>query len=238
MKRLLGWVKERTVTGLEGFTTVIFDLDGVLTDTARFHYLAWKRLADELGIEFNEAINERLKGIDRMGSLEIILERSVKEYSPEEKFTLAARKNLHYIEMVKTMTPVDSLPGAIEILKSLRAKRVKIGLASVSKNAPLVIERLGIASYFDAIADAQKVQRGKPDPEIFLTVAESLGVEPKVCLGVEDAVAGIQAIKRAGMYAVGVGDPTILNEADLVIKDLMELNIKPLLKDISINGYR
>lgn len=211
---------------MEGFTTVIFDLDGVLTDTARFHYLAWKQLADELGIEFNEAINERLKGIDRMGSLEIILERSVKEYSPEEKFTLAARKNLHYIEMVKTMTPDDALPGAVPLLKDLRSWGVKIGLASVSKNAPLVIERLEIAFYFDTIADAQKVQRGKPDPEIFLTVAEALSVEPKCCLGIEDAVAGVQAIKRAGMFAVGVGDPGILTEADEVIPDLTEFKIE------------
>jgi beta-phosphoglucomutase len=211
---------------LNNFLAVIFDLDGVLTDTARYHYLAWKQLADELGIEFNETINERLKGIDRMGSLEIILEKSPKAYSLEEKLAMAAQKNLHYVEMVKTMTPTDTLPGALALLKKLKSKNIKVGLASVSKNAPLVVERLGISAFFDAIADAQRVKRGKPDPEIFLMVAEALGTEPKYCIGFEDAVAGVQAIKRAGMFAIGIGDPDILMEADEVIPDLTAFKIE------------
>lgn len=211
---------------MNNFLAVIFDLDGVLTDTARYHYLAWKQLADELGIEFNETINERLKGIDRMGSLEIILEKSPKAYSLEEKLAMAAQKNLHYVEMVKTMTPTDTLPGALALLKKLKSKNIKVGLASVSKNAPLVVERLGISAFFDAIADAQRVKRGKPDPEIFLMVAEALGTEPKYCIGFEDAVAGVQAIKRAGMFAIGIGDPDILMEADEVIPDLTAFKIE------------
>ncbi|HEX2953424.1 MAG TPA: beta-phosphoglucomutase [Bacillota bacterium] len=205
---------------MRGFTTVIFDLDGVLTDTARYHYFAWKQLADELGIDFNERINERLKGIDRMSSLEIILEKSRATYTLEEKLALAGRKNNYYVEMVKTMTPGDALPGAVSLLEELRKKGIKIGLASVSKNAPLVIERLGIASYFDAMADPQRITQGKPDPEIFLTVMQTLDSTPKQCIGIEDAVAGVQAIKRAGMFAIGVGNPDLLVEADEVISDL------------------
>ena len=205
---------------------VIFDLDGVLADTARFHYLAWKRLADELGVEFDETINERLKGVDRTRSLEIILERAGRFFSPEEKSALAARKNEAYLEMVKAMTPADALPGTIAVLNDLRARKIKIGLASVSKNAPVVLGRLGIASYFDAVADPGQVLRGKPDPEIFLTVAKRLGTEAGACIGVEDAVVGILAIKRAGMYAVGVGDPAVLTEADEVIPDLTAFHIE------------
>jgi beta-phosphoglucomutase len=196
---------------------VIFDLDGVITDTARYHYLAWQKLADELGIYFDEQINERLKGVERMSSLEIILERSMAEFPVEQKIQWANQKNEYYKELVVTMTPAELSPGTREVMNELKDKGIKIGLASVSKNAMTVIEKLQIGGFFDYIADATRIHKSKPDPEIFLTVAENLQVAVKSCIGVEDASAGIKAIKAAGMFAVGVGDPKILREADVVI---------------------
>jgi beta-phosphoglucomutase len=197
----------------------------VITDTARYHYLAWKRLADDEGIRFDEVFNQRLKGVDRMGSLEIILGQSGKTYTASEKVALAEAKNDYYRQMIAVMTPDDLLPGAMAALVSTREAGLKIGLASVSKNAPTVLERLGIADRFDCVVDAQTISRGKPDPEIFLTAAECLHVPPDLCIGVEDAIAGIQAIKAAGMYAIGVGDPRVLRQADQVIPGLYAFDI-------------
>jgi len=212
------------------FDAVIFDLDGVLTDTAHYHFLAWQRLAEGEGIPFDEAFNERLKGIDRMGSLELILSRAGRPYAPQEKLTLAERKNRHYQELIATMTSHDLLPGALNALDAAREAGLKVGLASVSKNAPLVLDKLGITDRFDDIVDARHIARGKPDPEIFLTAAAHLHVEPARCIGVEDAVAGIQAIKRAGMYAVGVGEPSVLTEADRVIPGLDAFHLSDYVK--------
>lgn len=205
---------------------VIFDLDGVITDTARYHFLAWKRLAGELNIYFDELINERLKGIDRMHSLEIILEHSQKQFSETQKIRWADQKNEYYQKLITSMTPADLSPGAGNLLKNLQEKGIKVGLASASKNAGTVIEKLQIRDYFDYVADAARIQKGKPDPEIFLTVAEKLSVAAANCIGVEDAAAGIQAIKSAGMYAVGIGDPRILKEADDVISGLDEFELQ------------
>ncbi len=202
------------------FDAVVFDLDGVLTDTARYHYLAWKRLADSLGIAFDEAANEHLKGIDRMGSLNLILGEGANAYSPEKKIALADKKNDHYRQLIATMTASDLLPGALDALLLVKAAGLKSGLASVSKNAMTVVERLGIADLLDDIVDAAKVTHSKPHPEIFLTAAAHLGVAPARCLGVEDAIAGVRAIKAAGMAALGVGDPSVLCEADAVIPGL------------------
>lgn len=204
----------------ERFEAVIFDLDGVITDTARYHYLAWKKIANKLKIPFDEAFNERLKGIDRLRSLELLLEHGSLGFSQAEKLRLAEEKNQYYQQLIGVMTPEDTLPGTLDLLKDLRNREIKIGLASISKNAGTVIERLGLAAFFDEVADAARIQRGKPDPEIFLTVAARLQVTPEKCIGVEDAVAGIRAIKAAGMYAVGVGDPLVLTEADEVISGL------------------
>jgi beta-phosphoglucomutase len=210
---------------MKRFSGVIFDLDGVITDTARYHYLAWKRLAESQGVHFDEAANEHLKGIDRMGSLELILASSPRRYTAQEKLALATEKNEHYKELISTMTPADLLPGAVAALDGARAAGLRIGLASVSKNAFTVLERLGITDKFDYIVDAATVANSKPDPEIFLRAAQELGVPTSACFGVEDAVAGVASIKAAGMYAVGVGDPAVLTQADVVIPDLTAFDL-------------
>ncbi|MCG0276478.1 MAG: beta-phosphoglucomutase [Thermosediminibacteraceae bacterium] len=204
------------------YKAAIFDLDGVIADTARFHYLAWKKLADELGIYFDEKINERLKGIGRMESLEIILEKSPRIFSKEEKEFLAEKKNGYYKEMIEKITHQDLLPGAGELLCTLKDWGIKIALASASKNAPLVLKNLGIAGLFDYVVDAARIKKGKPDPEIFLVAAENLGINASECVGIEDSAAGIEAIKRAGMFAVGIGNPEVLKNADIVLRDLKD----------------
>jgi len=207
------------------FKAVIFDLDGVITDTAHYHYLAWKRLAETQGVHFDHAFNENLKGIDRMGSLDLILASAAKQYTPEEKLALADEKNLHYQELIATMSASDLLPGAVAALDTVRAAGMKIGLASVSKNAFTVLERLGITDKFDYVVDAALIARGKPDPEIFLKAAHELGVAPADCLGVEDAVAGVAAIKSAGMFALGIGQASVLTQADVVIPSLAQFDL-------------
>lgn len=207
------------------FKAVIFDLDGVITDTAHYHYLAWKRLAESQGVHFDHAFNENLKGIDRMGSLDMILASAGRAYSLEEKLALADEKNEHYKTLINTMSASDLLPGAVQALDAVRAAGLKIGLASVSKNAFTVLDHLGIADKFDYVVDAAKIARGKPDPEIFLKAAQELGVAPGDCLGVEDAVAGVASIKSAGMYALGIGKPEVLTQADQVIPGLSEFKL-------------
>lgn len=207
------------------FKAVIFDLDGVITDTAHYHYLAWKRLAESQGVHFDHAFNENLKGIDRMGSLDLILASASRTYSMEEKLALADEKNEHYKTLINTMSAADLLPGAVQALDAVRAAGLKIGLASVSKNAFTVLDHLGIADKFDYVVDAAKIARGKPDPEIFLKAAQELGVAPADCLGVEDAVAGVASIKGAGMYALGIGKPEVLTQADKVIPGLSEFKL-------------
>lgn len=195
----------------------IFDLDGVLTDTAEYHFLAWKQLATQLGIEFSRADNELLKGVDRMGSLELILQLGQVQLSLNEKLMLAEQKNTEYLKLVETMSPADLFPGVLPLFSSLKAAGVKTALASASKNAALVLQKLGIPASFDYVADSNLIKNGKPDPEIFLTCAQALGVKPELCIGVEDAPAGVTAIKAAGMYALGIGEEHALTQADLVI---------------------
>ena len=208
------------------FKAVIFDLDGVITDTAHYHYLAWKALAESEGVHFDHAFNENLKGVDRMGSLDLILAGSSKTYSMEQKLALADRKNRQYVELIATMGPGDLLPGALDALAAVRAAGLKIGLASVSKNAFTVLDRLGIRDRFDYVVDAATIANSKPHPEIFLNAAAALGVAPKDCLGVEDAVAGVASIKSAGMFALGVGSPAVLTQADRVIASLLAFRLE------------
>ena len=210
------------------FKAVIFDLDGVITDTAHYHYLAWKRLAEAEGVHFDLAFNEQLKGIDRMGSLDLILAASSQVYSSERKQALADLKNRHYQELIADMTSADLLPGAVEALILVREAGLKIGLASVSRNAFTVLDRLGIRERFDYVVDAAHVANSKPHPEIFLTAARELGVAPGDCLGIEDAVAGVASIKSAGMMALGIGQPEVLTQADLVIPSLDQFKLAGL----------
>lgn len=211
----------------------IFDLDGVITDTAEYHYRAWKQLASELGIEFSREDNERLKGISRMESLEIILEIGNKQssYTIDEKEKLAAQKNEHYVDLIKQITPSDILPGIKQLLIDIKDAGYKLGLASVSKNAPAVLNSLQLSDQFDYMVDAHTIKRGKPDPEIFLKAAEMLGVKAFECIGIEDAAAGVEAIKSAGMFAVGVGSKEQLAKADLNYSHTDQLALNELIKE-------
>lgn len=203
---------------IKGF---IFDLDGVICSTDEYHYQAWKSVADELGIYFDRKINNRLRGVSRMDSLNIILERSDRQYTQEEKDKLAAVKNARYVGLLQNLTPDDILPGVREFIRSLRESNIEIALASASRNAPFIIRRLGLENDFDFIADASKVRNSKPAPDIFLAAAEGLGLAPSVCVGVEDAAAGIKAIHSAGMKAIGIGSE--LCEADIRLNSTSEL---------------
>ncbi|HMG08257.1 MAG TPA: beta-phosphoglucomutase, partial [Mucilaginibacter sp.] len=181
----------------------IFDLDGVIVDTAIYHYKAWKRLANELGFDFTEHDNEQLKGVSRMRSLEIVLQCGGVTKTEAEQKLLAAQKNAWYMEMVNQMTPAEILPGAREFVESCRAAGIKTALGSASKNSMTILNKLNIAQLFDAIIDGNKVSKAKPDPEVFLKGAEELGVEPKYCVVFEDAIAGVEAAKAGGMKAIG-----------------------------------
>ncbi len=207
---------------------VIFDLDGVITDTAEYHYRAWQKLANEVGLSFDRAVNERLKGISRMDSLEVILEHSQRQFTPEEKLQLAQRKNEYYLQFVLEMTPQDLLPGAAQLLKALKREGILIALASASKNAPTVLDKLGLADWFDAVVDPAKLQKGKPDPEIFMRAADLLRVPVTHCVGVEDAEAGIEAIHAANMWAVGVATPGAMAKADWPVESLVEVTVQQL----------
>ncbi len=204
---------------------VIFDLDGVLTDTAELHFRAWSRLAAEIGVPFDRRTNERLKGVDRMTSLDIILERAQRPFDAGERTRLAARKNAYFGELLEELTPAALLPGATEALRDVRGRGVRVALASASHNARTILAKLGIADAFDHIADPGKSGRPKPAPDIFLSAAAALGADPARCIGVEDAVAGITAIKAAGMKAIGIGDGRMLCEADFVVPDTASLGI-------------
>ncbi|AFS71417.1 beta-phosphoglucomutase [Exiguobacterium antarcticum] len=210
---------------------VIFDLDGVITDTAEYHYLAWKQLGEELDIPFDRDFNETLKGVSRTDSLERILTLGGKQdaFTEQEKITLATKKNDHYVTLIQHISEQDLLPGIIAFLDEIRAAGLKIGMASASKNALTVVEALGVRHYFDDIVDAATVAQSKPHPEVFLRAAEALDVAPECCIGVEDAAAGITAIHAAGMYAVGVGPETTLHEADYRVDSTDLLSLEQIL---------
>lgn len=198
---------------------VIFDLDGVIVSTDDCHYEAWKKMADEEGIYFDKTINNRLRGVSRMESLEIVLERAEKEYSEDEKLALAERKNGYYKEFITKLTPSDILPGAKENLEELRANGIKIAIGSSSKNTPVILKQIGLDNYFDAVSDGNNIQNSKPDPEVFLKAADMLGIPYSECMIVEDADAGIEAGKRAGMKTLSVHGA---KGADVAVTDLTE----------------
>ena len=215
---------------------LIFDLDGVLTDTAELHYLAWKRLSDELGLDFDREQNEALKGVGRLDSFEIILRNNEKTdaYTQPQKEEYAARKNQYYKELIKTLTKDDVLSGITELLSETRKMGLKTAVASVSRNAPEVLERLELTKYFDTVADAAKVKNSKPDPEIFLTCAEQLCVAPENCIGIEDSQAGIEGILSAGLSAVGINVTVTGRTPDLCLCSTEELKLDALIKSFKV----
>jgi len=208
---------------------VILDLDGVIVSTDDYHYQGWKRLADEEGIYFDRKINERLRGVSRMQSLAILLERSPREYSEQERARLAERKNGYYRELLANLSPGDILPGAMQILDGLKAKGVKVAVGSSSRNSPAILERIGLADYFDATADGNDITRSKPDPQVFTIAAERLGVDPADCLVVEDARAGVEAALAGGMKVLGVGSAASDLRATATAPELASLTVDQIL---------
>lgn len=209
----------------------IFDLDGVITDTAKFHYQAWKALADSLGIPIDETFNETLKGISRMDSLDRILAHGHREnaFTPAEKKALAQQKNDHYVQLLEHLTTEDVLPGVVPLLQQAQARHIPCAVASASKNAPLILEKLGVRAYFATIVDPDSLSKGKPDPEIFLAAANSIGVLPQNAIGFEDAQSGIDGLKAAGIYAVGLSASQPLIGADMQVSEMTELSVDALL---------
>ena len=207
---------------------LLFDLDGVLVDTAVYHYQAWLRMAKTMGFEFSEKQNEELKGISRMDSLDKILGWGNVIKSDAEKQELATQKNDWYVEMINKMTPEEVLPGALEFLEAAHQSSYKMALGSASKNSGIILKNTNIAHFFDAIVDGNSVSKSKPDPEVFLKGAELLGLKAIECVVFEDAAAGIEAAKRGGMKAIGIGDKNILTQADKVVSGLDQLTIQDL----------
>lgn len=203
----------------------IFDLDGVLVDTAKYHYLAWKKLAeDKLGVSFNHEDNENLKGVSRMQSLEYILEKGGIQMDIQEKLELAKLKNDWYVELIKNIDHSEILPGSEELLQDLRLHNIKIALGSASKNARAILDGIGLMSYFDAISDGNSTDKSKPDPEVFLIAARDLDLQPVECIVFEDSIKGIEAAVRGGFHSVGIGEPQVLDQSDYVVKDLSQIN--------------
>ncbi|EAD5532618.1 beta-phosphoglucomutase [Listeria monocytogenes] len=215
-------------TALKG---VVFDLDGVITDTAHYHYLAWKKTAESIGIEFDEAFNENLKGVSRIDSLLLILRKDGREndFTEEQIEALAADKNEFYVSLLQEITPADVLPGIKELIVDLKKQNLKCAIASVSKNARTVLSALEMEQEFDYIVDAAKITKSKPDPEIFVEACRGLGLETSAVVGIEDAQAGIEAINAAGIVSVGVGSG--LRDADMTVKStgLLDLRILEIL---------
>lgn len=208
---------------------VIFDLDGVIVSTDNCHYLAWKKMADEESIPFDRTINERLRGVSRMESLAIILEKAEKTYTDAEKDALAARKNGYYVELIGSLTPEDMLPGAMDTLRTLREKGIKIAIGSSSRNTPIILRQIGLDTYFDAVADGNAISRSKPDPEVFLLAGSLLGLAPENCLVVEDADAGVEAALAGGMRVLGVGGAAKNPKATFAAESLAQLDITTVL---------
>ncbi|MCD8372510.1 MAG: beta-phosphoglucomutase [Clostridia bacterium] len=202
---------------------VIFDLDGVIVHTDEFHYLAWKQLADKIGVYFDRTINERLRGVSRMASLDIILERSDAAFSDTEKQLLADEKNDTYRELLKTLTPADVSADVKSTLAALRQNGLKLAIGSSSKNARFILNQIGLENYFDAISDGNNISKSKPDPEVFLKAAEYLCLKSEQCIVVEDAEAGIQAAKNGGFTAAGIGGASKYNLTDISLNLLSDL---------------
>jgi beta-phosphoglucomutase len=211
-----------------GLKACIFDLDGVIVDTAKYHYLAWKKLAVMLNINFTEEDNERLKGVSRMTSLDIILEIGNMKLDDRTKEEYAALKNKWYLDYIGRMMPDEILPGSLEFISELKSASIKVAMGSASKNTPLILERLGIGKLFDAVADGNVVKKAKPDPEVFIAASKMLGVLPEDCAVFEDAAAGVEAALKAGMLCIGIGSKKNLSNAHYVISGLDKISLKKL----------
>ena len=214
-------------------TACIFDLDGVIVDTARFHYIAWKELAKNLGFDFSRKDNERLKGVSRMRSLEILLEIGGMNFDEQKKLELATEKNNRYVELISSLTSDDILPGVLDFITDLKSKKYKIALGSASKNAMTILKSIDLINVFDAIIDGTQVTKAKPNPEVFLLGAKQIGANPTECIVFEDAQAGIDAAKNAKMFAIGVGDENNLHNANFVINDFKEAKIEKFIKRLN-----
>lgn len=210
---------------------IIFDLDGVIVSTDDYHYRAWQELADRHGIPFDRTVNGRLRGVSRMESLEILLEKSTRGYSDREKAAMADEKNTRYREMLSELTPENILPGVLALLDELSGQGIKLAIGSSSKNAPFILQRIGLENRFDAVADGNHIKNSKPDPEVFLLAAGMLGILPENCAVVEDAIAGIDAAIAAGMRAVAVGYAAGYPKADYAEKEPGEIALQKLLKE-------
>lgn len=210
---------------------VIFDLDGVIVTTDEYHYQAWMKLAMDENIYFDRVINERLRGVGRMGCLEIILERATRDYTPEEKAELADRKNGYYRESLDSLSPADILPGVREWLRSLKLRKIPAAIGSSSKNTGIILEKIRLTNYFDAIISGNDVTKSKPDPETFLLAAERLKVEPLRCLVVEDAVSGVEAGIAAGMKVLAVGSARTDKRAHFSALDLSSISFDELVQN-------
>jgi beta-phosphoglucomutase len=203
----------------------IFDLDGVIVDTAKYHFLAWQKLAQQLGIDFTPEHNEQLKGVSRVRSLDIILSLGNFEASQEDKNKWLVQKNEDYLSYLVNMDESEILPGVIPVLAFLKEKNQKIVLGSASKNAKPILEKAKIIAFFDAVVDGNDVSNAKPDPEVFLQGAKKVNFPPEKCIVFEDSVAGIQAANSGGMTSVGIGDEAVLNEADYVFPDFTHIDL-------------
>ena len=208
----------------------IFDLDGVIVDTAKYHYLSWKELAESLGFEFTKKDNERLKGVSRMRSLDILLEIGKKKFDIESKLKFAENKNKRYLEYILKMTPDEILPGVIDFMNVLKNKNIKIALGSASKNAMTILNQLNLTNYFNAVIDGTKVSNAKPDPEVFLKGAEALNLKPEECLVFEDAEAGIEAAINGNFKCIGIGSPENLDKADYVMNGFENITFDRLIE--------
>lgn len=211
---------------------VVFDLDGVIVSTDEFHFQAWKKLADEEGIPFTRHDNERLRGVSRMESLDIILEKSSKSYTEQEKIALATRKNDYYRVSLGQLSPKDILPGVMNVLAGLRQRQVKIGIGSSSKNAGPILKAIGLGSTFDVVVDGTHITKSKPDPEVFTKAGQQMGVQPQACLVVEDADAGVDAGLAAGMPVLAVGSATAHPQATLKAKSLADITVDQMLSAV------
>ncbi len=212
----------------------IFDLDGVIVDTAKYHYKAWKKLANDLGFDFTETQNELLKGVSRTKSLEILLDIGKVTLPENEKQKIMSEKNEHYLEFISKMGQEEILEGIYEVLLFLKEQKIPFSLGSASKNARLILEQLDLIDLFDAIVDGNDVIKAKPDPEVFLIAAQKLGIDPQDCIVVEDAIAGVEAANLAGMTCIGIGNKDALFEADYIFNSTTGLTID-LIKKLTRN---